>query len=104
MRFEPNAKPWGQKGIPDTFSFNSLPEDVDHIAPYLEAATRRVPVLQKTGVQLFSMAPRASPLMTATCLVKQQEVSGLFCATGFNSIGILSSGGVGKALADWIPG
>jgi 4-methylaminobutanoate oxidase (formaldehyde-forming) len=29
-------------------------------------------------------------------------VSGLFCACGFNSIGILSSGGVGKALADWI--
>src|SRR5262249_18266937 len=31
------------------------------------------------------------------------EVEGLFCACGFNSVGILSSGGVGKALSQWIP-
>src|SRR5690606_14515550 len=30
------------------------------------------------------------------------EVAGLYCATGFNSLGILSSGGVGRALAAWI--
>jgi heterotetrameric sarcosine oxidase gamma subunit len=100
--FEPNAKPWGQKGIPDTFSFDSLPEDVDHIAPYLEAATRRVPVLQKTGVQLFFNGPESFTPDDRYLLGETAEVSGLFCATGFNSIGILSSGGVGKALADWI--
>jgi 4-methylaminobutanoate oxidase (formaldehyde-forming) len=100
--FEPNAKPWGQKGIPDTFSFDSLPEDVDHIAPYLETATRRVPVLQKTGVQLFFNGPESFTPDDRYLLGETAEVSGLFCATGFNSIGILSSGGVGKALADWI--
>ena len=57
--FEPNAKPWGQNGIPDSFSFDALPADVDHIAPYLEAATRRVPVLQNTGVQLFFNGPES---------------------------------------------
>ena len=100
--FEPNAKPWGQTGIPEDFSFGTLPEDIDHIAPYLEAATRRVPVLQKTGVQLFFNGPESFTPDDRYLLGETPEVPGLFCATGFNSIGILSSGGVGKALADWI--
>ena len=100
--FEPNAKPWGQAGIPESFSFDALPEDVEHIAPYLEQATRRVPVLQKTGVQLFFNGPESFTPDDRYLLGETPEVRGLFCATGFNSIGILSSGGVGKALADWI--
>jgi 4-methylaminobutanoate oxidase (formaldehyde-forming) len=100
--FEPNAKPWGQKGIPEDFSFGTLPEDIDHIAPYLETATRRVPVLERTGVQLFFNGPESFTPDDRYLLGETPEVPGLFCATGFNSIGILSSGGVGKALADWI--
>ena len=100
--FEPNAKPWGQNGIPESFSFDALPEDVDHIAPYLEAATRRVPGLQNTGVQLFFHGPESFTPDDRYLLGETPEVRGLFCATGFNSVGILSSGGVGKALADWV--
>ncbi len=100
--FEPNAKPWGQAGIPDDFAFGTLPEDVDHIAPLLEAATRRVPVLERTGIQLFFNGPESFTPDDRYLLGETPEVPGLFCATGFNSIGILSSGGVGKALADWI--
>ncbi|MFZ1341115.1 MAG: FAD-dependent oxidoreductase [Paracoccaceae bacterium] len=100
--FEPNAKPWGQTGIPEDFAFGTLPEDLDHIAPYLDAATRRVPVLQRTGIQLFFNGPESFTPDDRYLLGETPEVPGLFCATGFNSIGILSSGGVGKALADWI--
>jgi heterotetrameric sarcosine oxidase gamma subunit len=100
--FEPNAKPWGQKGIPENFCFDSLPEDVEHIAPLLETATRRVPILEKTGIQLFFNGPESFTPDDRYLLGETPEVPGLFCATGFNSIGILSSGGVGKALADWI--
>jgi heterotetrameric sarcosine oxidase gamma subunit len=100
--FEPNAKPWGQKGIPESFCFDSLPEDVEHIAPLLETATRRVPALEKTGIQLFFNGPESFTPDDRYLLGETPEVPGLFCATGFNSIGILSSGGVGKALADWI--
>jgi len=100
--FEPNAKPWGQAGIPPDFEFGTLPEDIDHIAPYLETATRRVPVLERTGVQLFFNGPESFTPDDRYLLGETAEVPGLFCATGFNSIGILSSGGVGKALADWI--
>lgn len=31
--FEHNGKPWGMDGIPHNFSFDSLPEDFDHIEP-----------------------------------------------------------------------
>ena len=31
--FEPNAKPWGMNGIPRDFSFDQLPEDVEHLEP-----------------------------------------------------------------------
>lgn len=100
--FEPNAKPWGRAGIPEDFAFGTLPEDIDHIAPYLETATRRVPVLERTGIQLFFNGPESFTPDDRYLLGETPEVPGLFCATGFNSIGILSSGGVGKALADWI--
>ncbi len=100
--FEPVAKPWGQKGIGDEFCFETLPEDIEHIAPLLECATRRVPVLQNTGVQLFFNGPESFTPDDRYLLGETPEVRGLFCATGFNSIGILSSGGVGKVLADWI--
>lgn len=100
--FEPNAKPWGQAGIPADFEFGTLPEDVDHIAPYLETATRRVPVLERTGIQLFFNGPESFTPDDRYLLGETPEIPGLFCATGFNSVGILSSGGVGKAMADWI--
>lgn len=100
--FEPGAKPWGQKGISESFCFDSLPEDIDHIAPYLEQAMQRVPVLQNTGIQLFFNGPESFTPDNRYHLGETPEVAGLFSATGFNSIGILSSGGVGKAMASWI--
>ncbi len=100
--FEPVAKPWGQNGISKDFCFDSLPEDIDHIAPHLTAATERVPVLAKTGMQLFFNGPESFTADGRYLIGETPEVAGLFCATGFNSLGILSSGGVGKSLASWI--
>lgn len=100
--FEPVAKPWGQNGISKDFSFDSLPEDIDHIAPHLEAAAHRVPLLADAGMQLFFNGPESFTPDGRYLLGETPEISGLFSATGFNSLGILSSGGVGKSLAAWI--
>ena len=100
--FEPKAKPWGQDGIPEDFCFDSLPEDFDHFEPILAAATERVPLLQQAGIQLFFNGPESFTPDGRYLMGETAEVEGLFCACGFNSIGILSSGGVGKALASWI--
>ncbi len=39
--FEPVAKPWGMQGIPEDFSFETLPEDYEHFEPILSAAVKR---------------------------------------------------------------
>jgi 4-methylaminobutanoate oxidase (formaldehyde-forming) len=57
--FEPNAKPWGMKGIPDDFEFDQLPEDFDHFEPILEAAVNRLPLLAETGIHTFFNGPES---------------------------------------------
>ncbi|MBI4882449.1 MAG: FAD-dependent oxidoreductase [Actinobacteria bacterium] len=106
--FEPVAKPWGMTktdgaaGIPEDFSFGTLPEDFEHIAPLVEAATHRMPVLAETGIRLFFNGPESFTPDDRYLLGESPDVRGLFMACGFNSIGIQSSGGAGKVLADWI--
>jgi len=100
--FEPVAKPWGMDGIPDSFSFDSLPDDLEHIEPLLKAAIHRVPALGKAGIQLFFNGPESFTPDDRYLLGETPEVRNLFVAAGFNSIGIQSAGGAGKVLADWI--
>ncbi len=106
--FEPAAKPWGAVGpgrtggIPDAFSFGSLPPDYEHIEPLLAAATCRMPMLEGVGIQLFFNGPESFTPDGRYLLGESPDVPGLFMACGFNSIGIQSAGGAGKVLADWI--
>ena len=106
--FEPVAKPWGMRGrdgtggIPEGFSFGTLPPDFDHIAPLVESATRRMPLLADTGIRLFFNGPESFTPDDRYLLGESPDVKGLFMACGFNSIGIQSSGGAGTVLADWI--
>lgn len=100
--FEPVAKPWGMNGIPESFSFDTLPDDFEHIEPLLEAAIRRVPALGRTGIQLFFNGPESFTPDDRYLLGETPEVRNHFVAAGFNSIGISSAGGAGKVLADWI--
>src|SRR5262249_1074590 len=57
--FEPIAKPWGMSGISETFEYDTLPDDLDHIEPLLEGAIKRVPILAKSGIQLFFNGPES---------------------------------------------
>jgi heterotetrameric sarcosine oxidase gamma subunit len=100
--FEPVAKPWGMGGIPEDFCFDSLPEDVDHFEPILEKATARLPILARAGIQTFFNGPESFTPDDRYLLGETAEVRDLFVACGFNSIGIQSSGGAGKVLAEWI--
>lgn len=106
--FEPVAKPWpprhesGRTWIPGDFSFGRLPVDFDHLEPMMESATHRVPALAQAGIQLFFNGPESFTPDDRYLLGESPEVAGLFLACGFNSIGIQSSGGAGKVVADWI--
>jgi 4-methylaminobutanoate oxidase (formaldehyde-forming) len=100
--FEPVAKPWGMKGIPEDFSFETLPEDYEHFEPILNAAVKRVPALADTGIQLFFNGPESFTPDDRYYIGETPELRDLFVATGFNSVGIAASGGAGKVVAQWI--
>jgi 4-methylaminobutanoate oxidase (formaldehyde-forming) len=102
--FEPVAKPWGLDGIPEDFCFDQLPDDFEHFQAILETATRRMPALEKAGIQLFFNGPESFTPDDRYLLGEAPEVAGFWVAAGFNSIGIQSAGGAGKALAEWMDG
>ncbi|NEU98215.1 GcvT family protein [Bradyrhizobium uaiense] len=100
--FETNGKPWGAAGIPREFSFESLPDDFEHIEPYLADAMRRMPALEKVGLQLSFNGPESFTPDNRFLLGPAPDISGLYVASGFNSCGIESSGGAGKVMAEWM--
>jgi 4-methylaminobutanoate oxidase (formaldehyde-forming) len=102
--FEPNAKPWAVDGIPEEFEFTELNEDVEHFAPILEAAMRRIPALERVGIRKFFNGPESFTPDVRYMLGETPELKHLFVAAGFNSTGIQSAGGAGKVLAEWIVG
>ena len=101
--FEPVAKPWGMDGIPESFCFDT---------PARGHGSFRADPRERHSAACRSWPPPASrPSSTARrasrpddryLLGETAELRDLFVATGFNSIGIQSSGGAGKVLAEWI--
>ncbi|WP_028716611.1 FAD-dependent oxidoreductase [Paracoccus sp. J39] len=100
--FEPVAKPWGMAGIREDFCFDQLPEDVDHFEPILEKAIARMPILAETGIHTFFNGPESFTPDDRYYLGEAPELAGYWLAAGYNSIGIVSSGGAGMALAAWM--
>ena len=100
--FEPVAKPWAMKGIPDDFCFDELPDDFDHFQPILEGAMHRVPSLEKVGIQKFFCGPESFTPDNRYQIGSAPELNNLFIAAGLNSIGIQSAGGIGKVISEWI--
>ena len=100
--FEPDAKPWGMEGIPEDFCFDQLPEDIAHFEPVLEKAINRMPMLAEAGIHTFFNGPESFTPDNSYYLGEAPELRGYFVACGYNSIGIVSSGGAGMALAQWI--
>jgi glycine cleavage system T protein len=102
--FEPVAKPWGMGGIPDNFAFSLLPEDWDHFQVMMEQAIHRIPTIETAPVRRHVNGPESFTPDGRYLLGEAPDVRNYFVAAGFNSIGIASGGGAGKALAEWIVG
>ncbi|MFK7754392.1 MAG: FAD-dependent oxidoreductase [Sedimentitalea sp.] len=100
--FEPNAKCWDAHGPEGDRAFLEMPEDWDQFAPFMEAALNLLPVLETTGIQHFMNGPESFTTDTRPLIGQTNEVDGLFVAAGMNSVGVMSSAGIGRVLADWI--
>lgn len=99
--FEPNAKCWDAYGPEGNRPFLEMAEDWDQFAPFMEAALDLCPALENTGIQHFMNGPESFTADTRP-LIGETEVDGLFVAAGMNSVGVMSSAGIGRALADWM--
>jgi heterotetrameric sarcosine oxidase gamma subunit len=101
--FEPQAKPWvSPHAIPYPFEFQLLEEDWDHFSILMDNAIQRIPVLAGTGIRKFYNGPESFTPDNQFILGEAPEVANLFVGAGFNSVGIASAGGAGRALAEWI--
>jgi len=100
--FEPVAKPWGMAGIPDHFAFQLLEDDWDQFEILMENALIRVPGLEAAEVKKFYNGPESFTPDNNFLLGEAPELKGFFIGAGFNSMGIASAGGAGRALAEWI--
>ena len=100
--FEPIAKPWGQNGIPEDFCFDQLPDDFDHFAPIFESAVARMPLLETAGIHTFFNGPESFTPDDRFQLGEAPNLRNFFVAAGFNSIGVQTAPGAGKALAEWM--
>jgi 4-methylaminobutanoate oxidase (formaldehyde-forming) len=100
--FEPNARPWGTKGIPADFSFGEIEGDFSHFEPVLMDAMRRVPALEGAGIQKFFCGPESFTPDVRYHLGESAELENCFVAAGLNSVGLQSAGGIGKVVSEWI--
>jgi 4-methylaminobutanoate oxidase (formaldehyde-forming) len=100
--FEPNAKLWDHKSVDPKASYLVFEEDWNHIEPMMEAGINRIPRFESIGVSHFMTGPESFTPDTKQLMGRSAEVDNFFVAAGMNSLGIMSSPGVGKAMADWV--
>ncbi len=105
--FEPNATPWLQSashrgGIPENFEFQLLPDNWDAFQILLDNAMIRVPALETAQVKQFYNGPESFTADNNFIVGPAPGFENFYVGCGFNSMGIASAGGAGKALSEWI--
>ena len=87
--------------MPDDFSFQLFPDDLERLEWYMEDAMARVPILAKAGVGKvingpIPYTPDGLPLIGPMPGVKNAYEACVF------TFGITQAGGAGKVLAEWV--
>ena len=100
--FEPVCAPWKVDGVPQDFSFGEIEPDWDRMAPFLEKAMSRVPIAQEVGIRKFFCGPESFTPDMGVAFGEAPEVQNYFIAAGLNSIGLITGGGLGRVMAQWI--
>lgn len=100
--FEPVGAAWHLDGPPADFAFGSIEPDWDRMTPFLERAMWRYPGLDGVGLRTFFCGPESFTPDVHPLLGPAPEVDGVYVAAGMNSLGILTGGGAGSIVAQWI--
>lgn len=100
--FEPECAPWKVEGIPGDFSFGEIPPDWDRMTPFLEKAMSRIPATLELGIKKFFCGPESFTPDLRPVVGEAPELKNYFVAAGLNSVGIITGGGLGRVMANWI--
>ena len=100
--YEFNPVPYTVNPIPPDHEFKLMDAQIDQFAPILEGACARFPDLEHVGVKQWFNGIESFTEDGMFILGEAPEVRNFYVGTGFNSFGIASAGGTGKALAYWI--
>ncbi|MGE3702714.1 MAG: FAD-dependent oxidoreductase [Hyphomicrobiaceae bacterium] len=100
--FEPVGKPISLDDLPEQFEFGELQEDWDHFQLPMSNAIELIPALANAEIRHFLNGPESFTPDNKFLLGEAPELQNFYVAAGFNSQGILSAAGAGKALAEWI--
>lgn len=100
--FEPRAAAWRVDGVPEDFSFGTIPFDMDRMEPFVETALARVPATHGVGIRTLFCGPESFTPDLRPAVGEAPGIRGYFVCAGLNSVGILSSGGWGRIMAHWI--
>ncbi|GKY96201.1 hypothetical protein MPSEU_000580000 [Mayamaea pseudoterrestris] len=102
--FETDARSWkhDETGVPNDASFLELEPDWDRMMPFIEKAMEIIPDVKNAGVKKLFCGPESFTPDGNPIIGESPELRNYYVAAGMNSLGILSAGGVGKLLAEWI--
>ncbi len=100
--FEPVAAAWKVDGIPKDASFTTLQPDWDRMGPFVEKAMARVPVVETVGIRTFFCGPESFTPDLSPAVGEAPGIHGYFVCAGLNSVGVLSAGGLGRVVAQWM--
>ncbi len=99
--YEPDTKPFGDRGIPKAFAQELLPGNFDRFEQLARMATKRTPILEKVGVRQLINGPIPYSADADFIMGKSPELDNAYVAAGF-LYGIAAGGGAGRMMAEWI--
>lgn len=98
--YERNPEFWDN--VSPDFSFGLFDLDWDTFGQNLEGHLQRCPVIETTGIQSTVAGPESFTPDHKPLVGLQPGVRGMFNACGFNSMGMMLGGGIGREVATWI--
>jgi 4-methylaminobutanoate oxidase (formaldehyde-forming) len=101
-QFESNARLWASHSEDPRADFLEFAEDWEQAEPMFRAGIARVPAFENLGITRFINGPESFTLDTRQLMGQIPGFENFYIAAGFNSIGIMSSAGVGKVMAEWV--
>ena len=102
--FEPEAKNAFKKTgkVPENFSFGEFKVDKNYVNMLHKLASKRISKINKLKIEKYFSGPESFTPDTNYLLGETAEIMNFYVCCGFNSIGIGSGGGAGKAVAEWM--